>query len=137
MVELAKSQGFTESFLEFFMLKNFPNFFANDFVIYNQFRINLLGSKIDIIALSKKRILILELKRNTIKENDAQQLQHYVSWVKNNKILLKRFFKVNLEKAKIQSILIGNKIQKNINISNIHHIKKYITDNNKLTLINI
>lgn len=54
-IELAQKHGFTEAFLEFFLLKNFVKFFGNNSLIpYNQFRINLLGSKIDIIAIFEK-----------------------------------------------------------------------------------
>jgi hypothetical protein len=118
-ISLAKSHGFTEAFLEFFLLRNFSKFFRpNTFIPYNQFRINLLGSKIDIIALSGKIIFVLELKKNTIKEKDIKQFKDYITWSKNNKKLLERFFNINLEKkAEIQGKIIGSGTQRNLSIN--------------------
>ena len=53
-IGLAKSHGFTEGFLEFFLLKNFNKFFGDTFIPYNQFRINLLGSKLILLPYLKK-----------------------------------------------------------------------------------
>ncbi|MCD6429502.1 hypothetical protein J7L09_02300, partial [bacterium] len=128
---------FTEAFLEFFLLKKFDRFFGNTFIPYNQFRINLLGSKIDIIALSEKVILVLELKKDTIKRKDIKQLKDYITWTQNNRMLLERFLKINLEKAEIQNIMIGSGIQRNLNIDNALVIKKYSLENDKLSLVDI
>ena len=133
-ISLAKSHGFTEAFLEFFLLKNFDKFFGDIFIPYNQFRINLLGSKIDIIAISENIILVLELKKDTIKEKDIRQFKDYMTWSQNNKTLLGRFFKINLEKAKIQNKIIGSGVQRNLNVNNSIIIKKYSLKNNELII---
>lgn len=138
-IKLAINKGFTEPFLEFFLLKDFNKFFnGENFLPYNQFRINLLGSKIDIIAVSENMILVLELKKGAIKENDIRQFRNYINWVENNKLLLGRFFKKDLSKVKIKSMLIGKGIQKNLPLENIvFTIKSYSLENNKLTLLDL
>jgi len=136
-IGLAQNNGFTESFLEFFLLKQFTKFFGNiNLIPYNQFRINLLGSKIDIIALAEKKVLVLELKKDAIKQKDVEQCKNYFLWVKNNRKLLERFFKINLNKAEIQSFLIGSGVQRNLSTDNIA-IKKYSLEDNKLILSNM
>jgi hypothetical protein len=138
-IELAQNHGFTEAFLEFFLLKDFSKFFKNTgFVQYNQFRINLLGSKIDIIAISEKIILVVELKKDVIKEKDIEQFQTYISWTKNNKKLIEKFFKINLGKAEVQGVIIGSGTQRTILTSNYEFlIQKYSLENNELILANI
>lgn len=137
--ELAQSQGFTEAFLEFFILKNFFKFFKNaDLVPYNQFRINLLGSKIDIIAISQKIVLVIELKKDTLKEKDIEQFQTYISWARNNKRLLGNFFKISLQNPGIQGLIIGRGAQEDLSANSYNFsIKKYSLKNNSPILSDI
>lgn len=138
-IEFAQAQGFTEAFLEFFLLKEFVKYFGNkNFIAYNQFRINLLGSKIDIIALSEKVILIIELKRDMIKEQDIEQFKTYILWTKNNNKLLGKFFNLELGASEIQSFLIGNGIQRGlITTSYDFSFKKYLLENNNIVLLDL
>lgn len=131
-IELAEQKDFYESFLEFFLLKNFTDFFDSNLLPYNQFRTNLLDSRIDIIALTEKKILVLELKRKKIEEKDVQQLQTYISWVKNNTKLLEKIFKTKLNKADIQSFIIGKDVDNDF--STDYPIKKYTLKEDKLIL---
>jgi hypothetical protein len=138
-IELARNHGFTEAFLEFFLLKQFTNFFGNTNIIpHNQFRINLLGSKIDIIAISEKIILVIELKKDVIKEKDIEQFRSYVLWAKNNRKLLEKFFNIVLDKAEIQGLIIGSGVQRGLSVNNYDFsFKKYSFENNKIVLSNI
>jgi hypothetical protein len=138
-IELARNHGFTESFLEFFLLKDFTKFFGNDnLMLYNQFRINLLGSKIDIIAVGEKAIVIIELKKGVIKEKDVKQFRTYILWVKNNRKLLGKFFNVALDKAEIKSFIIGASIQRRLTREGYDFsFKKYSFENDELILSDI
>lgn len=138
-IEHAKSKGFTESFLEFFLLKKFEDYFPKtNTILYNQLRINLLGSKIDIIAVSEKNILVFELKKDAVDEKSAKQFEGYIKWVQNNRELLSRFFKMNLSKAAMKNFMIASGIKKNMNVSDLlFSIQKYSLENNKLTLIGL
>lgn len=138
-VELAQNHGFTEAFLEFFLLKDFARFFENTNLIqYNQFRINLLGSKIDIIAISEKTILIIELKKDVIKEKDIEQFQTYILWTKNNKKLLGKFFNLGLDNAEIQSFIIGSGVQRGLSTASYNFsFKKYSLENSEVILSDI
>lgn len=142
-IELARTQGFTEAFLEFFLLKQFNEQFNKFFgdtnpMLYNQFRINLFGSKIDIIAISEKKILVIELKKDEIKEKDVKQLKVYTSWAKNNRKLLGKFFNAALDGAEIQGLIIGSNVKKGLLIDNHDFsFEKYFIENNKIFLLDI
>jgi len=138
-IDLAQNHGFTEAFLEFFLLKQFNDFFGNTNLIpYNQFRINLLGSKIDIIAISRKVILVIELKKDAIKEKDIEQFKTYILWTKNNRKLLGKFFNVILDEAEIQGLIIGSGTQRGLLIDNYSFsFKKYSLENEELVLSDI
>lgn len=96
-----------------------------------------MGSKIDIIAISEDVILVFELKKDIIKRKDIKQFKSYITWVHNNKTLLERFFKTNLEKAQIQNIIIGSGVLRNLTVSNSITIKKYSLENDELTIEDI
>jgi hypothetical protein len=87
--------------------------------------------------LKKSTYFKTEQKKDTIKEKDIKQFKDYVTWSKNNKILLERFFNINLEKAEIQSKIIGLGVQRNLNISDSFIIKKYSLENDELNLVDI
>jgi len=127
--------------LEFFLLKQFHEYFRNTNLIpYNQFRINILGSKIDIIAISREVILVIELKKDTIKEKDIEQLKTYISWTKNNRTLLGKFFGVELDEAKIQGVIISGDFPKKLlkyKDDCGFSFKKYSLKNGKLELSDI
>lgn len=135
-VKIAKERGFTESFLEFFLLKRFHKYFSNSNLLpYNQFRINLLGSKIDIIAVSENEVFVIELKKDVIKEGDIGQLNEYALWTENNRVLLGRFFKSKLDGAKIRSFIIGSDTQRSISaIKDKISVKKYSLQNEEIIL---
>jgi hypothetical protein len=140
-IKLAQKHGFSEAFLEFFLLKQFHEHFRNTNLIpYNQFRINILGSKIDIIAISREVILVIELKKDTIKEKDIEQLKTYISWTKNNRTLLGKFFGVELDEAKIQGVIISGDFPKKLlkyKDDCGFSFKKYSLKNGKLELSDI
>lgn len=135
-IRLARNFGFSEAFLEFFILENFADFFKgyHNLILYNQFRINIVGSKIDIIGVSPKNVLIIELKKGIIKDEDIKQFQNYIFWAKNNKKLIERFFKISLGDGPIRGLIIGSGIIKNISTSDDFSIKKYSLEDNQLVL---
>jgi hypothetical protein len=142
-IELAQNRGFTEAFLEFFLLKQFneqfKDFFPNTSVIpYNQFRINLLGSKIDIISISERLILVIEVKKDSIKKEDIEQLRTYFSWTKNCRKLLGNFFGKELDDTDIKGLIIGSGIQRGLSIDDCSFsLKKYSLERGKLKLSDI
>lgn len=135
-LKFAQSQRFTEAFLEFFILRKFGDYFKeNNLAVYNQFRINLLGSKIDIIAVSEKEIVILELKKNKIGKKDIEQFKRYLLWNKTGKNLLEALFKVRLNESFFKGYIIGAKLDKNVSIVDSDIVfKKYSLENNQLSL---
>lgn len=138
-IELAQYHGFTEAFLEFFILKDFVRYFRNTNLIpYNQFRISLLGSKIDIMATCEESILVIELKKDAIKEKDIEQFKTYITWTKNNKRLLGEFFNLGLDNAKIHSFIIGSGVQRKLLTADYNFsFKKYSIENSTILLSDI
>lgn len=132
-IKFAEEKGFNEAFLEYFLLKKFDKYFGNNLMPYNQFRIDLLGRRIDILAVSKEKILLIELKPGRITERDIHQFKKYEEWIKDGKELLKQFFKKDLKNAKIEALIIGSEIQKDLPHSNIKNIniKKYSLNKDK------
>jgi len=132
--ELAKEKGFSESFLEYFLVKDFYRLFDGEYIIHNQFTINLLGSKIDVLALSEEKIMVFELKRDSIGEADLKQLNNYVTWVENNKTLLERFFRVQVKHAKIKGCVVGARKKGEVVMPQNLEFFKYNVLNNQLEL---
>jgi len=62
-------------------------------VLYNQFRTNLGGERIDILAFTNTAIFTFELKKGTLKRGDYEKLKEkYWAWTdKNSKWLSERF----------------------------------------------
>lgn len=141
-IKLAKDKGFNHSFLEFFLLKKFSELFKDEsLILYNQFRINILGKKIDIIALNEEKIQIFELKKDKIIKEDIKQTKEYISWVEDgdSKNLLGKFFNKNLTNAKVEAFIIASGIDKNLLRPKNISIKKYSLNpkDNKIELLDL
>ncbi len=157
-INLANQHGFWESFLEFFLLRDFLNiendisenaikegdfkeFFSSQFFIYNQLRINSSGKRIDILGVSEKQILVFELKKDKINENVKEQLDKYADFIegsKEYKNALGKWFNMNLNNANVIRIMVGGGFTDVIDYcgeDDKYRLYKYTLENNELKII--